>query len=393
MDMNSVDFSKASAMEELKRYKGYLTYDPHNSQLILASIRLAIELHDWDLCASLVAMSKSLPSSSPELSAHFAYFYMLSGDYPQALEEYISAIAGGETSLVVYFNLAQTYFFMAQFERAYETLVDHPDIESELPKEFLLLIARLHHHLGRPNESIVCLERLHREFAGTSESQGLLSLIMFEQEIDSQKARQLADKALAENPDALEALLARSSLALQANDFELAALDLQRASEKYPDNGRVWSSVALSKFNDFQFDEALRASQKSVELMPNHIGTWHLLGWSGIMEQDWNLALHAFQQAYKLDRGFPDTHGGLAAVYAHMGSVKLAEHHIKLADKLSSGGLAAVYAKITLLKMTNQVVEANDLFEKSKHIYSVTLGATLQDLINKRAQGMAQYNA
>lgn len=378
------DANSLADNNKLLRYVSFLELDPNNLPLTLEAVQLAINTQNWDMGKTLIIKALPLFPESAPLHAHAGYIQMVLGELPQAILSFNSAIGLGEHSPVIYFNLAQTHLFLSEIKAAHQVLVQHPEVEQQLPQEYLLLSARLNHHLDNPQESIDQLNKLHSTFGITPESAGLLSLILFEEGKDYDQAQKLADDALAKNPKVIEALVARTSLNLHFRKYDQALLDIDQAVQFYPTSGRAWSTLAQVEFNNLHFDIACDAAQKAVEYMPDSIGTWHLLGWSNLMLNKLDAALVAFQKSYDLDRRFAETHGGLAAVYAHLGEIKLANNHVKLAEKLNPGGLAAVYAKIVLLNMSNQQSEANDLFEKSKQIYSENLGSTPQQLIEQR---------
>lgn len=368
---------------KLLRYVSFLKLDVQNLPLTLQTIELAIELKNWDVCKNLILDALAIFPESSALNSYAGYVFMMLADCQQAVIYFNAAIDLGEINPIVYFNLAQTYLFVGDIESSLNTLNACPELEQVLPQEFLLLSARLNHHLDNSKKSIEQLVALHTSYKITPESAGLLSLILFEEGKDYELAQKLADEALAKNPFAIEALLARTSLNLDSGNYDQAFIDINRAVHQYPTNGRAWSSLALVEFNNLHFESASHAAQKAVEFMPEHIGTWHLLGWAYVMESKFDLALDAFKKSYELDRRFAATHAGLAAAYAHMSELKLANNHIKLADKLSPNGLPAIYAKIVLLNKENKQDEANSLLETSKVHFNEN-GTTMQELIDKR---------
>lgn len=377
---------------KLLRHVNFINLDQENLSLVLETIELSIELKEWDICKGIISNALVLFPKSAALNSHAGYMFMVLGDCQQAASYFNTAINLGEVSPIVYFNLAQTYLLLGQIDLSAKTLSACPDIEQQLPAEFLLLSARLNHHLDNFEKAIAQLTTLHATYKTTPESAGLLSLILFEEGKDYELAQKLADDALTKNPLALEALLARTSLNLHSGHYDQAFMDIGRAVHQYPTNGRAWSSLALVEFNNLAFEAASNAAQKAVEFMPEHIGTWHLLGWAYVMQSKFELALDAFKESYDLDRRFASTHAGLAAAYAHLGETKLANNHIKLADKLNPNGLPAMYAKMVLLTSENKHAEANALFENSK-LHTNENGASMQQLIDKRLFELAAAQA
>lgn len=374
---------------QLARHLKFIALDPENLSLVIATVELAIDLQNWDIAQEIITRALVTSPESAALNAHAGYISMVQGKLPEAIAFYNAAIAAGDTNPIIYFNLAQTYLLAGNVAMSGKTLGACPEIEQQVPQGFLLLSARLNHHGDQSSKSIQQLTELHDQFGATAESAGLLSLILFEEGQDYELAQKLANEALAKNPLAIEALLARTSLNLESGDYNQALADITHAVERYPTHGRAWSSLALVEFNNMQFESASSAAEKAVEFMPDHIGTWHLLGWAYVMQGKFELALEAFKQAHNLDRRFAATHAGLAAAYAHLNEIKLANNHIKLADKLDPNGLAAMYAKMVLLNRDSKHAEAQNLFEKSKQ-YLNDDGASMQQLIDKRIFELAE---
>jgi Tfp pilus assembly protein PilF len=82
--------------------------------------------------------------------------------------------------------------------------------------------------------------------------------------------------------------------------------------------------------------------------MPDHIGTWHGLGWTALFLHDLAGAQAAFQHALELDRNFGESHGGMAVVLARTGQRAAAEEAVEIALRLDRHGMAAHYARAVL---------------------------------------------
>lgn len=371
-------------MDQLIRYKRFLSHDPGNLNLWLDTVRLAIELHELQQAKELTDSAPAALLENAEANALIGHVLLAHGQYQTALKHLLYASSQGATQAAVIINTAYCQLYLGQPQDSQNTLDSLPELHELQPQAYLVLSARLAHHLNESDKAITLLEQLHEQHDITAESAGLLSLLLFEADRDYDKAMQLANLALQKNPRALEALLARTSLHLDSGDLELALADAATAITKHPENGRAWSNLTLLEFNNFNFPEAKVAAEKAVLYMADHIGTWHILGWSCIILEEYERALWAFEQSYKLDRGFAETHGGLASVYAHQGKTKLAKNHIKLAEKLDPNNFSIDYAKLVLLNNNNETDNAKNLFEEIKGRTNPRLNTTLQELMNKR---------
>jgi tetratricopeptide (TPR) repeat protein len=379
--------------QKLSRYLSFLSQDGDNVSLLLDTLNLAIELGEVKLADSLVSEHQNNYNSNAAFNSLAGHIKLALGLYDEAIERLTTAISQGGTDPSTYLNLAHAYHFFYKPELALPILRDHSELGELFPSIYHVLYARVLHFTDAPELAIKELKKFHADNETTAESAGLLSLILFEQDDQTGEALKLANDALAKNPNAIEALVARTSLYVESGHYELALMDIQNAVELYPKNGRAWSSLAQVEFNNFNFIGAKEAAAKAVLYMDNHIGTWHLLGWAHLMLNELPDALEAFEKSYQLDRTFAETHGGLAAVYAHMGDVKQANNHIKLADKLDSEGLASTYAKMILLNQNKENEKANNLFDATLNRFNTRLGNSPRKLVEKRLYELSQLQA
>lgn len=388
----SADANVAEQQQKLARYLSFLEYDPENTNLLVDCLQLALNLQAWDEATRLI--DKGIPSLSN--SAQFlglaGHVFLALKEYERALTLLTQSLSINPSDAVVLFNTAQCHYYLNQFSVARDILEKNTLLAESFTENYRLLYARLLYQLDDSLAAITQLDLLHSTHEATAESAGLLSLLLFEEGTDNEKAMIMANKSLAKNPKALEALLARTSLHMDLREYDLAFRDIQHALDHYPRSGRAWSSMALIEFNNLKFENARDAAQKAVTYMDDHIGTWHLLGWAHLMLNELPEALIAFQKSYDIDRRFANTHGGLASVYAHMGEIKLANNHIKLADRLDPDGLASVYAKMVLHNKNNKPEEAQRLLAAVKMMPFDASGKTRQQAIDLRIQELSAQN-
>jgi tetratricopeptide (TPR) repeat protein len=379
--------------QKLNRYLSFLSQDSDNINLLLDTLKLAIELGEVKSADLLVSEHQENYKSNADFNSLAGHTKLALGLYDDAVELLTTAISQGNVEAATYLNLAHAHHFLGKPELAVSILRDHDELGELFPSIYFVLYARVLHFVEEPQLAITQLEKFHAHHDSTAESAGLLSLILFEQDQRPEDALRLATDALAKNPKALEALVARTSLYMETSHYEQALIDIQNAVSFHPKSGRAWSSLAQVEFNNFHFKEAKDAAAEAVIYMDNHIGTWHLLGWSHLMLSELPEALVAFEKAYDLDRAFAETHGGLAAVFAHMGDVKKANNHIKLADRLDSEGLASTYAKMILLNQNKESEKANSLFDATLNRVNSRLGNSPRNLVEKRLYELSQLQA
>jgi hypothetical protein len=88
------------------------------------------------------------------------------------------------------------------------------------------------------------------------------------------------------------------------------------------------------------FPTALSRLGQAAQLLPTHVGTWHVLAWTQLLTGDINGAERTFLHALELNRNFGESHGGLAAVAALRGERSKAEHLVAIARRLDSTSLS-----------------------------------------------------
>ena len=95
--------------------------------------------------------------------------------------------------------------------------------------------------------------------------------------------------------------------------------------------------------------------------MPEHIGTWHGLGWAALFMADLAAAQAAFEQALALDRNFGESYGGMAVVHARRGDRPAAEAAIEIALRLDRHCMSAHYARAVLEGRADDAAELRQL--------------------------------
>jgi Flp pilus assembly protein TadD len=82
--------------------------------------------------------------------------------------------------------------------------------------------------------------------------------------------------------------------------------------------------------------------------LPDHIGTWHGLGWSQLIQRQMSSARNSFEMALALDRNFAESHGGLAVVLALENNAQGARESAERALRLDPANLSGRFAQAIL---------------------------------------------
>nr|WP_242524036.1 tetratricopeptide repeat protein [Microbulbifer salipaludis] len=228
--------------------------------------------------------------------------------------------------------------------------------------EVLILKGRAYHHLGELPHAVETLEAAIAEKA-EPQTCGLLALV-YNDAGNRERAIELAGGVLQEEPHQFEALLAMADAYTALQSYTEAASWCDLGLREYPCVGRFWTVKGQLQLAEFDFNEARVSFTRAVELMPEHIGTWHLLGWCEVLRGDLDAALHAFEQALELNRNFAESHGGLAVVNALQGNWDVVQRASKRALGLDSGNLSGRYAQALYFEHRGQVGAAEQLRQK-----------------------------
>ncbi len=389
MNSKSLD-QKADEQANLDRFsklETYLSYDPANSALIAEALELAEHLDKWDVVLSLLENAVKTDPDQAEFRAHLGLLLMRLTRWAEAKEQLLVAVKLGLDDININYNLAFCQYYTDSFEEAV-TLLGQVPADSTIARDKTLLLARCEHNLGHYENAKVVLAAYLEDQSEDLECRGLYALILADLGEDS-VALEVANEALTEEQKPMEALLARADILFGQQEFDFAKRDYLDATVRYPSVGRAWSGLGQMELNDFNFMAAITSLEKAVELMPNHIGTWHALAWSYLLSGEVEKSLEAFMSAYNLDPNFGETHGGLAAVYSMQGENDKAQKHIRLAGHIDPDSFSSVFAKIVLLNRENKVDEAKQLFNKSKNSFHPRLGFSPDTLIKKRIEAMS----
>ncbi len=380
-----MEYQHAST-ERLDRLLKYLEYTPDNLNLLIDAITVTLELKHPET-ERLITQALQYHPDAAEINAHAGLFHLQRFEYEQAQKHLQCAIDCGISAEAVTYNLAYSHYQLRNFDTALATLTTL-EPTNDLHKERAILTARCKYNIGELQDAAEILKQFLVIAESDQDAEGLLALILYD---DDQQTESIyyANKSLSHSKPCFDGLLARASVAIISNDFNHAYADFKKAVNINPHSGRALSGLAQIDFYNFQFDLALENLQRAVEFMPDHIGTWHLLGWTQLMKNDFQAALGSFEKSYELDRSFGETHGCLASAHALIGDKAKAEKHIKLAEKLGPNSFGYIYAKMVLLNQSSRQQDALALFEQAKATHYPSLGTTPFALVESRLKELS----
>ncbi len=165
---------------------------------------------------------------------------------------------------------------------------------------------------------------------------------------DFAAARAWSADALQDEGACMEALVAHGTVALAERQAARAVDAFERALQRNAQDGRALGGLGLAHLLAGDFTRARSHLEQAVLRVPEHIGTWHALGWTRLLQGDRAGALEAFHRALQEDRNVAESHGAVGLALAHQGLVEEAKRHLDRADRLDPSNVTARYARAVL---------------------------------------------
>lgn len=128
-------------------------------------------------------------------------------------------------------------------------------------------------------------------------------------------------------------LLRDAQAHLAASRFADALALLTTASEQAPTDDRIWAELILAHQGQGDYEAAIQAGLKAIDLMPVNPDAWARLADVFALTGDWEDALAAAQRQFELAPARPD------------GLYKAAVAHVKLDD--TQGAIRALEAALS----------------------------------------------
>lgn len=344
------------------RLRGYLAADSGNSEL-------ACELLDLLLAQGAVGEAdcvlSELPASTlghPAVAFRQARCALASGRYAQAAQQLQGLIEGGADAPGIAHDLAFCQLCLRQPEHAQAT-VSQAITAHGASASLLILAARIALMQADHDQALAHADRALLLDPEDAQASGVRALALFDGN-HLEQAAVAADAGLRRDPDQHESLLVAATLALWRRDAAAAERLYERALQRHPNSGRALSGQGQCAMMANDLPRAGSILEHAVQAMPGHIGTWHALAWTQLLQGQREAARGSFQQAYAIDRNFGDTHGGLALVAVLAGEHDEAEQSIQKALRLAPASITARYARSLLLEAQGDAKGAQALLSE-----------------------------
>jgi tetratricopeptide (TPR) repeat protein len=330
------------------RLRGFLSVDSSNSDLACELADLLLEQGATGEAEAALESLSPPANATPGVRFRLARIALASGRYETAGSLLQALIEAGHDHEAVMHDLAFVQLCQRDCEAAATTI--HGAIARHGASASLrMLAARIALMQERRADAIALLDQTLAEDPGNIQAQGIRALAF----LDDSRHPQAAEAALGcllVDGDQHEALLVAGTLALWGKQVDVAETYFARALERYPNSGRVLSGMGQCAMLRDDLVTARITLESAVRAMPDHIGTWHALAWTQLLQGEHDVAEASYQHAYALDRNFADTHGGLALIALLRGDATDAERSIQRALRLDPNAITARYAKSLLLQ-------------------------------------------
>jgi tetratricopeptide (TPR) repeat protein len=318
---------------------------------------------------------------NPKLQWLYAKSYVTNGDFTKALSIFESLPEDQAFSRA--YGVSICLFFKKEFHKA-SSLIKNTMVLSDKPlaPEFILLLAKVEYHLGLIDIAIDYAEQLlSTNYAKNPELLGLLAMLKLDKN-DIQQSNRYADECLGVASEQHDGLLAKASCLVYTQDAKSAERYAQIGVNKFPNSGRFWSVLSQVQMLNQMMSESYSSICKAVELMPEHIGSWHIKGWLELTTERLSNAFDSFKSALSIDRNFADSHGGLAVVAFHQGDYAAAENQAKIALRLDPNSFSGRYALSLLSKNNGDLISSkrivDDILNQESHIQGTNYSQLIQ---------------
>ncbi|MEM9101492.1 MAG: tetratricopeptide repeat protein [Pseudomonadota bacterium] len=375
----------AETLKKVERFESFLKQDPSNAHLIKDLFKLYLEAKLPEKAYAIFQKHTVVFAQDDGLLFQGASLHMSHGDFAGAVELLQTLHSKHSQEFGIAFNLAYSLFYLRDFLSSQKTLAPFLTGDTATPS-VLKLAARNSHFLHEYTTAIHYLDQLLSQTPDDAEALGMQALILLDSTEDMPASVvELAEKALAIDPNQHEALLALSQYALAQKDIDKILSTTSQAVTAHPQSGRAWSYKGQSDMLTLNLAEAEKSLDKATQFMVDHIGTWHALGWTCLLNDKIEKAYQAFQAALDLDRNFGESHGGMAIIQVLQGQTEDAEKSIRRGLGLNPDGYSARYAKALLLEKAGKTQDAQQLMQE---ILSSDLGSEAKmfiELLNNKS--------
>jgi tetratricopeptide (TPR) repeat protein len=339
----------------LARLISYLHSDPANRALLADAAEAALDENRPQDALDLLSRSEALGPLPPRETNLRGVAALQLRLYDRAAAAFESLVAAGVDGGAIRSNLAWARAMAGDREGALALLGDGTG--SEVPDAAMLEVQLLHDRgdfEAAAAKARLYLDR-HPDHPGLNAAASVLALDVEDAELAARAARAGGD-----HPDALTTL---GTLALGSDRPETARDLFDRALAQNEGVPRAWIGRGLSRMLSGDKAGAPADIDRGAEMFGDHLGSWIAAGWAHFVAGDIETARRRFETALSLDATFGETHGSLAVVDLLQGRVEDGRKKAETALRLDRESASAAFARTLLAAGAGKEREARRIFE------------------------------
>ena len=257
---------------------------------------------------------------TPQDAVQWALYYPPIIDYTQSSSTSNSQL-----------NAALASYRQGDISQALAKLEDIPLAQHD--NLYLTLKTGLLLTVGRVDEAKALIQRLQQNAPNNSDAFAFQAIVAVTKN-QQQSALDLANKAVAANPQSSVALIAQSYAYQSLFNIEQALTAAQSATRLTPTNALAWARLAELQLSQGDRDAALESAHKAQTLNPQISRTHTVLGFASLAQTDIAAAKHAFEQALSLDSSDPLARLGLGLAKIRTGDVEAGKNELETAANI-----------------------------------------------------------
>lgn len=329
---------------ELDKLEAYLRFDPENVRLLIQATDAALAERRLDSAEAYALKALQAGERSPVALQRYAHALMAKGNLADAvpiLEE--GHRHSGDDSFLQ--DLAYAYWRLGEHARI-KALVEERSPKTLSPA-LLVTYLRALHALGELEPAAAIAAQACMPQDTDAALLGIAALIAFDQD-DLPAAASLVGRIPAGTTLPLEAAVVVGYLAVDGNRLEESHRLFNYALSISPEDGRSLLGLGMAAFSAHDFVAAENYLKRSVHSMPEHLGSWHALGWCQFIQGNRTGATAIFEHALSLDRNFGESHGAMAVIAILAGDTEGARRFAETALRLDRHSASAQFAQLLL---------------------------------------------
>ncbi|NQZ13146.1 MAG: hypothetical protein HRT35_38870 [Algicola sp.] len=196
-----------------------------------------------------------------------------------------------------------THFLTGQYQKVAELATN-----AKLIPETKVIVARV---LQRQD----AFEQAANLIAETTSAEGLGLLSLLRLDLGQfDQAFATSQRTLSLKADQVDALQTKASLLVSERNMVRGGRAIRKVLKLKPNSGRMLALQGEVEFFSLEIPPAIKSFEKTLKLMPDHIGSLYFLGWCYCMAGEFDVAALTFNKALALDANFAESQGALAVI-------------------------------------------------------------------------------